>query len=97
MTIQGNFLGTNAAGTGARPNGLGILGLTGAVNVLIGGPDFDDPNLISGNLGEALVTNAATEAHGNYIGTERDGKSPLPNTTEEDLLRCSSPVTAPTR
>ena len=25
MTIQGNFLGTNAAGTSARPNGLGIL------------------------------------------------------------------------
>ena len=86
MTIQGNFLGTNAAGTGARPNGLGILGLPGAVNALIGGPDFDDPNLISGNLGEAIVTNAATLVHGNYIGTERDGKSPLPNTTEEDLF-----------
>ncbi len=86
MTIQGNFLGTNAAGTGARPNGLGILGLPGAVNALIGGPDFDDPNLISGNLGEAIVTNAATLVHGNYIGTERDGKSSLPNTTEEDLF-----------
>ena len=60
--------------------------MTNAANALIGGPDFDDPNLISGNLGEAIVTNTATEVHGNYIGTERDGKSPLPNTTEEDLF-----------
>ncbi|MDX6585982.1 MAG: trimeric autotransporter adhesin [Solirubrobacterales bacterium] len=86
MTIQGNFIGTNAAGTSARPNGLGFLGLSGAMNAQLGGPDFDDPNLISGNLGEAIVANAAVEVHGNYIGTERDGKSPLPNTTEEDLF-----------
>jgi CSLREA domain-containing protein len=86
MTIQGNFLGTNVAGTGARPNGLGVLGGLGAMNLQIGGPDFDDPNLISGNLGEAIVSNAALSLQGNYIGTERNAKAPLPNTTEEDLF-----------
>ena len=86
VTMQGNFLGTNAAGTGPRPNLVGFLGGSAAANTLIGGPDFDDPNLISGNLAEAIVTNAAVTIQGNYIGTERDGKAPLPNTTEEDPL-----------
>ncbi len=85
VTVRGNFLGTNAAGTKARPNVLGFFGSTGAVNATVGGPDFEDRNLISGNTAEAIVTNAALSAEGNYIGTERDGKSPLPNTTEEEL------------
>ena len=85
ITVRGNFLGTNAAGTGARPNLAGFFGSSGAVNATVGGPDFEHRNLISGNTGEAIVTNAALTAEGNYIGTERDGRSPLPNTTEQQL------------
>jgi trimeric autotransporter adhesin len=85
MAVRGSFLGTNAAGTRARPNLAGFFGSLGAVNATVGGPDFEHRNLISGNTGEAIVTNAALSAEGNYIGTERDGKSPLPNTTEETL------------
>jgi CSLREA domain-containing protein len=86
VTIQGNFLGTNAAGTGARPNGRGFFGAVGSANAQLGGPDFDDANLISGNLGEAIFTDAAVNIQGNYIGTERNGKAPLPNTTEGNLF-----------
>ena len=86
VTAQGNFLGTNAAGTGPRPNTLGFFGSPGAVNAIVGGSEFGDPNLISGNEAEAIVTNAAVTVQGNYIGTERDGKAPLPNTTDDDGL-----------
>jgi CSLREA domain-containing protein len=85
MTVRGNFLGTNAAGTRARPNSAGFFGSPGAIDATVGGPDFEHPNLISGNAGEAIVTNADLNAEGNYMGTERDGKSPLPNTTEQPL------------
>jgi CSLREA domain-containing protein len=82
VTVQGCFIGTNVAGTKARPNLGGFLGDENAMNSTLGGPNFEDRNLISGNLAEGIVADAALIAEGNYIGVERDGKSPLPNGTE---------------
>ena len=50
--IEGNFIGTNAAGTGALPNGAGI-DVTGGTGNTIGGatstPGTGAGNVISGN------------------------------------------------
>ena len=82
--IQGNYIGTDAAGTAAIPNAAGITcggaGI-GALNVHIGGTEAGAGNLISGNLGTgisfAIAGNALVE--GNLIGTQKDGASPLGN------------------
>jgi hypothetical protein len=55
VTIQGNKLGTNAAGTIANPiifdgASSAIVNLQYLDNVLFGGPDADDRNIISGNI-----------------------------------------------
>ena len=87
VTVEGNFIGTNAAGTRKRPNDVGLLVLgAGAANTVIGGPDFSDPNLISGNRQQAIVATTALTAEGNYIGVARDGKTLLPNTTQGDIF-----------
>lgn len=53
IVIQGNYIGTNAAGSAAKPNAVGINSNVGnpesGRNVLIGGLDAEDRNLISGN------------------------------------------------
>jgi uncharacterized repeat protein (TIGR01451 family) len=88
--IQGNFLGTDAAGNAAIPNGAdGIILRPGdfpsleIANNLIGGTTPAARNLISGNvlggvwLGYGNVQ--SNQIQGNYIGTKIDGVSPLGN------------------
>ena len=78
ILIDGNFIGTDAAGERDRGNTyLGIFSTTGTVTV--GGADPANANVISGNNAAAIGTNSKTVAAGNYIGTASDGKSPLPN------------------
>ena len=77
-TIQGNFVGTNAAGT--RDLGTGgdaVFGFGGSA--LVGGDASSERNLLSGNGGDGVGTNAPITVQGNYIGTRRDGRSPLGN------------------
>jgi hypothetical protein len=79
--IQNNYIGTNAAGTGALPNVQGIS-LNGADANTIRG------NVISGNATSATfsagINISNTSNHilvvGNKIGTSADGTAPLPNT-----------------
>ena len=84
-TISGNYVGTNASGTAALPNGgywgVGIGG--GAQNNHIGGDSAAERNLISGNLGNGIeiqgngtTNNTVTD---NYIGTDASGMAALPN------------------
>lgn len=80
VTIQGNYLGTNAAGTSAVPNTTGIDVWAGS-NV-IGGTTAAARNLISGNsTGVRIFTFNATlnRVEGNLIGTSKDGNSDLGN------------------
>jgi CSLREA domain-containing protein len=88
-TIQGNRIGTDAAGTRTMPNlGAGVDVLPGNTGTLIGGPLAGDGNLISGNggngEGNVLVSGGqgspttGTIIQGNLIGTSLDG-SPLSN------------------
>jgi titin len=87
--IAGNYIGTNAAGTAALGNAAGVLIANSPSNV-IGGSVTAARNLISGNhkpgvliLGQDATKNAVS---GNYIGTNVDGTSALPNAIGFDIL-----------
>jgi RTX calcium-binding nonapeptide repeat (4 copies) len=80
--IEGNFIGTNAAGTAAVPNQLdGILIVNSANGNLTGGTSPGAANLISGNILAGVDVTAATQntIQGNLIGTDAAGTKPLPN------------------
>jgi hypothetical protein len=85
-TIEGNFIGTNAAGTAALPNGTGGLGgviLVGASsNNTVGGTTPDARNLISGNVGSGVgvqFPGTGNVVQGSLIGTDVTGTLPLGN------------------
>ena len=81
--IAGNFIGTDASGTAAVPNGIG-LSASSAANT-IGGSSAADRNLISGNDGNGLTftnSNAVLSGPvilGNFIGTDATGVKSLGN------------------
>jgi hypothetical protein len=81
-TILGNFIGTNAAGTGALPNlndGIEVQGSTeGPPNVVfIGGSMPGEGNLISGNGQYGIAVNGSNDVtiQGNRIGPSVSGGS----------------------
>lgn len=82
-TIAGCYIGTNAAGTGAAQNVLGVLVDAGAKNNLIGGASAAARNVISGNQNQGLaIRDAGTSnnsAQGNYLGLNAAGTAALPN------------------
>jgi len=80
--FEGNFIGTNAAGTaGAKNLGNGILLYTG--HNRIGGTTPAQRNIISGNMnpGVAIAGAEATGnvVEGNYIGTDITGRAAIGN------------------
>ena len=80
--IAGNSIGTDAAGTTARPNGVGIVLTNGAHDTTIGGITTAARNLISGNANYGVhLDNAGTGnvVRGNYIGTDATGTIALGN------------------
>jgi hypothetical protein len=87
LVVQGNYLGTDVAGTAALGNGRNGLridapGFTGA---LIGGTHAGAGNLISGNLRGLDLAGADNLVQGNRIGTDRTGTASLGNQTGIDL------------
>ncbi len=66
QVIQGNFIGTNPAGSAAVPNGQGVDVFQGAQNNTIGGTVAGAPNVISGNTGNGVrISDSST--NGNAI------------------------------
>ena len=84
-SIQGNYIGTNAAGMAAVPNaiGIGAGGNPGVYNALVGGPGAGAGNVISGNTGRGISFGdnhpGLMTIQGNLIGVARDGTTPLGN------------------
>jgi titin len=80
--IQGNKIGTNAAGTAAVPNAVdGVALFTGADGNTIGGTASGARNIISGNRSSGIgIANASgTLIQGNYLGTDATGTAALAN------------------
>src|SRR5262249_10329399 len=87
IQIQGNKIGTNAAGTADLPNeGNGVNILGGATNVQIGGVNPGEGNLISGNFQSGVFISDKTTSQvsllGNLIGTDVTGTHALGNGTD---------------
>jgi hypothetical protein len=91
VTIQGNYLGTDASGTVALASNYGVVAITGVGktigSVTIGGTAAGAGNLISGNAIDGIIidlgaTGAAIGAvtiQGNLLGLDVTGAAPLPN------------------
>ena len=77
--LEGNFIGTDVTGTVALgSNASGIL--LASDNNRIGGTSPGQGNVISGNaLGGIKIESQTNVIQGNFIGTQADGTSPLPN------------------
>ena len=79
--IRGNYIGTNAAGTTAVPNGTWGIELNNATSLTIGGSAVGQGNVISGNLtgGVELDGGGQHTVSGNLIGTNATGTAAIPN------------------
>ena len=85
-TVQGNYLGTDPAGTAAAPNGEAIVVDRGARTNTIGGTTASAGNLISGNYpGNAVALRdtgtSGNLVEGNVLGVDAAGTSGLRNQT----------------
>jgi CSLREA domain-containing protein len=79
-TVQGNYIGTDVSGTLDRGNaGSGINSSGFSKN--IGGTEAGAGNLISGNDGHGILLSGGNGnlVFGNFIGTQADGTTALPN------------------
>ena len=78
--IQGNYIGTNAAGTAAVPNGVAGVNVAGASSVRIGGTSGGDGNLISGNIGHGIrILGSSNVVQRNLVGVSVTADSVIPN------------------
>jgi CSLREA domain-containing protein len=82
VRILCNFMGTNAAGTSAVPNAIGISIFTPGT-ATIGGDAVGERNLISGNSSDGInnFDSPNVTIQGNYIGTNVSGTGAIPNFT----------------
>jgi CSLREA domain-containing protein len=80
IIVQGNRIGTNAAGTAAVPNASGLAIFGGSGNI-VGGTTAAAHNVISGNSGQGIDIrdSSANLIRGNFIGTDAAGTAPLGN------------------
>ena len=92
--VQGNYIGTNAGGTGSLGGGAGVLLYPGS-DVKIGGSGAGEGNVISGNgdFGISLTYDCVTALadnviQGNRIGVDASGSNPLGNVQGGIYLGC---------
>ena len=88
IRVVGNYIGTNAQGTAALPNGDDGIYASFATGVTIGGTTMADRNVVSGNLGNGVYIEStfvpndrdtACDVWGNFIGTNAAGTVALGN------------------
>jgi parallel beta-helix repeat protein len=80
--VAGNYIGTDAAGSSARPNGGPGIRISNVAGCTLGGTLPGDGNVISGNDGSGIEFGPGEDPNrvfGNYIGTDHTGLAALPN------------------
>jgi hypothetical protein len=85
--VQGNFIGTNAAGTGALANNFGVAMSFSITNSTVGGTTPAARNLLSGNTSRGVIVGnglggpgvTGNVVEGNFVGTDVTGTLPLGN------------------
>jgi uncharacterized repeat protein (TIGR01451 family) len=80
ITVQGNFIGPNAAGTASISTADGVSISALAMNITIGGTTTAERNLISGNLSGVVISASGNLVQGNFIGVDVTGNGDLGNT-----------------
>jgi hypothetical protein len=82
-SVSGNYIGTDAAGTGKLADGTRVRLAAGATGKTLGGTTVPARDLISGNTdyGVDLVDKGTTSntVAGNYIATDATGTAKLAN------------------
>jgi hypothetical protein len=81
--VQGNYIGTNAAGTARLANGVAGININSSGGNTIGGITSEARNIISGNGTGISITNFSVNnlVQGNFIGTNAAGTAAIGNTT----------------
>ncbi len=80
VTVYGNYIGTNAAGTAAIPNDVGVS-LDGTGN-RVGGDTAGERNIISGNVFHGVtMSGTGNFIQGNYIGLDAAGTVAIANSS----------------
>lgn len=83
IDVLGNYIGTNAAGTGDLGNKFDGIHFAQYAHGTIGGITPGEGNVISGNDKNGIYTATyATSIYGNYIGTNANGTADLGNTLD---------------
>ena len=79
--VEGDYIGTNAAGTAAISNGQGLVVEEGASGNTIGGTTASTRNIISGNRRNGVVIGGGIQnvVSGNFIGINAAGSAALGN------------------
>jgi uncharacterized repeat protein (TIGR01451 family)/CSLREA domain-containing protein len=89
--IEGNRIGTNAAGTGALANAQDGVRVEGAPSTLVGDAEAGARNVISGNGGSGVhVLATSAFIRGNYIGTDATGTAGLGNSGDGVFMDAAS-------
>ena len=83
-SVRGNFIGVNATGDAAIPNGwAGVQMYGGAKGTIIGGTNPGEGNIISGNSGQGIAVSDSftsdTVIQGNLIGLNSSGTTAVSN------------------
>jgi hypothetical protein len=86
--VQGNFVGTDVTGTVSRGGASIAVYITEGSSNTIGGTSPTAYNLISGgySAGVGIASANGNTVQGNYIGTQIDGSTSLPNASHGVLL-----------
>ncbi len=92
--IEGNLVGTDATGTTAVPN---LIGISENGPNSVGGTVAGAGNLVSGNVQAGITLGVQTGSggalvQGNLIGTDRTGTQALPNGIGIEILSASNTI-----
>lgn len=92
-SVQGNYIGVNAAGTTILSNENGVVIFNNAHNNTIGGTTAAARNIISGNRSYGVQVESNSNGNvveGNFIGTNAAGDAALNNTSVNIRIASSS-------